>query len=312
MIKVVRVYELDKDSHVLSIVADDKGFTYVLPKKGKPIFDPQARVKLLMEKAGDTKKFTVDDYLSLGSFGLSMYRFSRPFEENDKSMAVKSEQLSLDKSFQFDQTNNVPNISDTYDDIFQVFNDYPDLYDQLASEDPDQEISAEGMTELVFALFGEISPGDTYGYILDHLDSSQEKPVTAAAEADACPPATQDIELNLKNRQHAIDNVGYGPLNPDEPNDEFWQAKADRWSVSPDEARKSRCGNCAAFIQTSKMKECIAQGLEQGDPNAQDSWDVVAAGDLGYCQALDFKCAASRTCDAWIVGGPVTDETGKE
>jgi hypothetical protein len=39
---------------------------------------------------------------------------------------------------------------------------------------------------------------------------------------------------------------------------------------------------------------------------------VVDAGDLGYCEAFDFKCAASRTCDAWIAGGPVTDETGKE
>jgi hypothetical protein len=25
---------------------------------------------------------------------------------------------------------------------------------------------------------------------------------------------------------------------------------------------------------------------------------------LGYCEIFDFKCAASRTCDAWVVGGP--------
>ena len=60
------------------------------------------------------------------------------------------------------------------------------------------------------------------------------------------------------------------------------------------------------------MKECIVNGLQQGDENVADSYDVVAAGDLGYCEALDFKCAAARTCDAWIAGGPVTDETGKE
>ena len=29
-----------------------------------------------------------------------------------------------------------------------------------------------------------------------------------------CPPATQSIELNLKNRQKAIDEYNYGPLNP--------------------------------------------------------------------------------------------------
>jgi hypothetical protein len=60
------------------------------------------------------------------------------------------------------------------------------------------------------------------------------------------------------------------------------------------------------------MLECIADGLQKGDENVADSYDVVAAGDLGYCEALDFKCAAARTCDAWIAGGPVTDETGKE
>jgi len=134
--------------------------------------------------------------------------------------------------------------------------------------------------------------------------------VTAAADK-SCPPATQDITLNIKNRQNAIDNVGYGPLNPAEPNDEFWNGKADRWNVTPNEAKTSLCGNCAAFIQTSKMQSCIADGLQQGDENVADSYDVVAAGDLGYCEALDFKCAASRTCDAWIAGGPVTDETGK-
>ena len=33
-----------------------------------------------------------------------------------------------------------------------------------------------------------------------------------------CPPATQDIPTNLKNRQKCIDDAHYGPLNPNEPN----------------------------------------------------------------------------------------------
>jgi hypothetical protein len=37
------------------------------------------------------------------------------------------------------------------------------------------------------------------------------------------------------------------------------------------------------------------------------AWDVTEAGELGYCEAFDFKCASARTCRAWIVGGPVTD-----
>ena len=38
---------------------------------------------------------------------------------------------------------------------------------------------------------------------------------------EACPAATMDIHVNLKNRQHAIDEYLYGPANPDEP-EEFW------------------------------------------------------------------------------------------
>ena len=34
----------------------------------------------------------------------------------------------------------------------------------------------------------------------------------------ACPPATKDIALNLKNRQQAIDIANYGPENPNELN----------------------------------------------------------------------------------------------
>jgi hypothetical protein len=29
---------------------------------------------------------------------------------------------------------------------------------------------------------------------------------------------------------------------------------------------------------------------------------------LGYCELFDFKCAGSRTCDAWLTCGPLTDE----
>jgi hypothetical protein len=30
---------------------------------------------------------------------------------------------------------------------------------------------------------------------------------------------------------------------------------------------------------------------------------VIDAGDLGYCEIFDFKCASSRTCSAWVAGG---------
>jgi hypothetical protein len=39
-----------------------------------------------------------------------------------------------------------------------------------------------------------------------------------------------------------------------------------------------------------------------------DAWEVIDAGDLGYCEVFDFKCASKRTCEAWIAGGPITEE----
>ena len=132
--------------------------------------------------------------------------------------------------------------------------------------------------------------------------------LVSATTADACPPATGSIEINLANRQKAIDTAAYGPLNPKEPNDEFWQEKATRWSVDVSEAKKSLCGNCVMFIRTPKMLDCIASGLESGDSSKENAWDAIDTAELGYCEAFDFKCAASRTCNAWVVGGPITEE----
>ena len=122
-----------------------------------------------------------------------------------------------------------------------------------------------------------------------------------------CPPATQDITLNLKNRQKAIDEYGYGPLNPDMPNRKFWMKKVDEWNLdSMEEAQQSLCGNCAAFDIRQDTLDCIAQGIDADSP--EDAEGVIDAGDLGYCKFLKFKCASRRTCDAWVTGGPLIDK----
>jgi hypothetical protein len=318
MVKVIRAYDRYYNIHSFSIVADDKKFEYVFENSAAQIFNPKKRNKMIMGMISKDRKVDVDVLLSFASINLSAFRFASAFEESNFRTAVVSERTALrrarEESYDADMRPGMD--SETIDDVNQVFADYPDLYDQLSSDDPNEKITSKGLIELAFAVLGPIDPNGPYGHIVKYLDEMEEKksdePVTAAADSDSCPPATQDLDLNLKNRQNAIDNVGYGPLNPQEPNEEFWQKKAERWSVSIEDAKKSTCGNCAAFIVTSKMKNCIAQGLAQGDQNAEDSFDVVVQGELGYCEALDFKCAASRTCDAWIVGGPVTDETGKE
>jgi hypothetical protein len=140
---------------------------------------------------------------------------------------------------------------------------------------------------------------------LKEFEVTDEEPVTAAASS-ACPPATQDIGLNLENRKNAIDTAMYGPLNPAEPNDEYWQALADEWSVDVETAKQQRCGNCAVFNISPSMKDCIASGLTD---NADDFDLIDSAGEFGYCEAFDFKCASARTCRAWVGGGPITEDT---
>jgi hypothetical protein len=124
----------------------------------------------------------------------------------------------------------------------------------------------------------------------------------------SCPMPTQDITLNLKNRAKAITSAAYGPENPKLPNSAFWQKKADQWDVSAEDAKKSLCGNCAAFNVSDKIKQCIAEGIGM----EADPWGTIKLADLGYCEIFDFKCAASRTCDAWVVGGPNTGEQDGE
>jgi len=143
------------------------------------------------------------------------------------------------------------------------------------------------------------------------IDSLNPESVVTAAASEFCPPATQDIGLNLKNRKNAIDTAMYGPLNPDEPNDEYWQALATEWNVDVKTAKQQRCGNCAVFITTTDMKNCISQGLTGKD--SSDEFDAIdEAGELGYCEAFDFKCASARTCRAWVSGGPIDDSKVKE
>lgn len=119
-----------------------------------------------------------------------------------------------------------------------------------------------------------------------------------------CPIETQDVKENLKKRDWAFKNVGYGPANPGLSNGAFWNDKANEWQTSVKEAKTMRCGNCAAFIQTPEMLECIRSGIDKSTDSFAE--DVVNTADLGFCELFDFKCAAQRTCSVWLIGGPIT------
>jgi hypothetical protein len=206
-----------------------------------------------------------------------------------------------------------------YQDSFSI-NDEEAEYTKLQTA-KSAATGAEALAVIDAALIAliqdDLSPEEA-GPSTEVMDSA-EQPVSATqvptgeisapagAETGAnCPIATQDVAVNLANRKVAIARANYGPLNPDLPNRTFWMAKANIFGSTVAEAKTSRCGNCAAFDQTSATLACIDQGLSAGG-GGSTAWDTIAQADLGYCEMWDFKCAATRTCDAWVTGGPVTD-----
>ena len=128
---------------------------------------------------------------------------------------------------------------------------------------------------------------------------------TVSAVGKSCPTATKDVDENIENRNWTIDNHGYGPLNPDVPDPGFWEKKAELWNSDIETVKTALCGNCSVFDQTDKIIDCIIEGINE--TMAADPYDVQERANLGYCQLFKFKCAAARTCDAWLYGGPIRD-----
>jgi hypothetical protein len=184
--------------------------------------------------------------------------------------------------------------------LIDLITDDTEYEDQVAG--PLESASGEAVTQdqSTAGMNAAVSP--EYG---NTEDQSSNISASSDTTGTSCPIATQDIATNLKNRQKAINTANYGPLNPAQPNRTFWMAKANIFNTTVAEAKTSRCANCAAFNQTTKILDCINAGLAAGGSGSQDAWDTIKAGDLGYCEMWDFKCASSRTCDAWVAGGPI-------
>ena len=123
-----------------------------------------------------------------------------------------------------------------------------------------------------------------------------------------CPPATQDLELNTRNRNSAIkaDYIQYGPLNLTD--EDYWERAADHWNTSVEVAKQSKCYNCIAFDVSPRMQDCMP-GLIMPDAEVADAiekgedWET-----LGYCWMHKFKCHSARTCYTWAAGGPIKDD----
>lgn len=113
-----------------------------------------------------------------------------------------------------------------------------------------------------------------------------------------------DLDLNTKNRDMTAQNDGYGPLNPMDKKGSkaFWDEKAKLWNTTTEAAMEARCRNCAAFNQSPAVMKKMAEGLGPAGKKIQE------LADLGFCELFEFKCAGARTCNKWLVNGPITEQ----
>jgi guanylate kinase/GNAT superfamily N-acetyltransferase len=113
-----------------------------------------------------------------------------------------------------------------------------------------------------------------------------------------CPPATQNLELNTKNRNNAIQApyIRYGPLNLSDK--QYYIDAAEHWKTTPDVAKRSKCSNCIAFDISPRMLDCM--------PGPVSAPIEDEEGYLGYCWMHHFKCHSARTCYTWAAGGPIS------
>ena len=119
-------------------------------------------------------------------------------------------------------------------------------------------------------------------------------------ESGSCPKATQDLELNTKNRNSSIkaEHIQYGPLNLSD--EDYWMRAAKHWNTTPEVAKKSKCGNCTAFDVSPRMLDCLPGPVSEPIEDEE--------GKLGYCWMHHFKCHSARTCYTWAAGGPISKD----
>lgn len=103
-------------------------------------------------------------------------------------------------------------------------------------------------------------------------------------------PSAKEIDANTKN---AIKNFNLAPTNLSLPNTEYWKKMAAMWRITPDQAKRRRCGNCEYYENTPDMLEA----MEAIPLNQYDLYDGQAQ--RGYCHKLAFICHNSRVCSVW-------------
>jgi hypothetical protein len=104
---------------------------------------------------------------------------------------MKSEKLKMEKdketSKTLEESKKSIGVALRSVDIEQVLLDFPELLEQLSSEDEDVEITAPGMLELVFAALGSVDPNGPNAWLLDYMDGQTAEGVVGDLVFDPQP-----------------------------------------------------------------------------------------------------------------------------
>ena len=109
-------------------------------------------------------------------------------------------------------------------------------------------------------------------------------------------------EVNVANHLLAIKYEALGPIDPREPNQEYWAAKVEKWQVLEGEARTRLCMNCAHYDNSPEIVEYMQNTWTpiKLQELPIDPAPVDIPGDLSACcTRWLITCTAMRTCDAW-------------
>lgn len=141
---------------------------------------------------------------------------------------------------------------------------------------------------------------------MQEADTKEEETFTSGE----CPEVLRDKALSIKNHRICIVKAELGPANPKGSEIFFWLKKATIWNVSESAARQMLCSNCGHYWKTKFIDDCMKKYEQVTPPEVNPAW--VDTGDSGgYCDEWDIPCTASRTCNSWEPGGPITDAKGR-
>ena len=119
---------------------------------------------------------------------------------------------------------------------------------------------------------------------------------------DKLPAQLLYSEVNIANHLLAMKYEALGPIDPREPNQEYWAAKAEKWQVLEGEARTRLCMNCAHYDNSPEIVEYMQSTWTpiKLQELPIDPAPVDIPGDLSACcTRWTITCTAMRTCDAW-------------